>query len=217
VIFPSLSVHGRVVRVFVPRVRPPDAGWPCVVFMNGVGQNGTDGERHLATGLPPYVRAHADVFPAFCIFPQCKGPWKFVGDDERVVLGALEAVGRRWRIDASRLYLTGLSQGGCSSFDLGAKYPEKWAALAVVCGAGRVADAPRLRELPIWIFHGGKDDIVPPSGHHGFDGESVGGRDMANVLPGARYTEYPGADHRIWDRVYADQEMWRWLLSQRRA
>jgi len=189
---------------------------PGIVFLHGVGENGTDGRRHLEVGLPVHVRRHAASFPAVALFPQCRGPWKYVGEDERFVLEVAEAAVRDLGVDPRRLYLTGLSQGGCSAFDLGARYPERWAAIVVVCGAGRPADAPRLAGIPLWIFHGERDEAIPPSGGHSFDGESVGGRDMAGLIPGARYTEFPGADHFIWDRVYSDPAVWEWLFAQRR-
>ncbi|HVR83523.1 MAG TPA: hypothetical protein VMU54_04380, partial [Planctomycetota bacterium] len=99
--------------------------------------------------------------------------------------------------------------------DLGAKYPEVWAALVVICGAGDPADGPKI-QAPTWIFHGELDPSVPPSGPHRWDASNVGGRDMAGLIPGAKYTEYPGADHFIWDRVYADPELWTWLFEQKR-
>jgi predicted peptidase len=212
--FETLTVGARKAPFFVPRrTREPR---PLVVFLHGVGENGTDGGRHLAVGLPPYVREHEESFPAYALFPQCRGPWKYVGEDERHVLDALAAARRDAKVDPKRVYLTGLSQGGCSTFELGAKHAGLWAALVVVCGAGRPAFAPALENLPIWIFHGENDPVVPPSGPHQWDAEDVGGRDMARLLPHARYTEYPGADHFIWDRVYRDAEMWGWLLSQER-
>jgi len=208
--FRKVTIHGRIVRLFAPSV-PSRA---LVVFLHGVGENGTDGERHLAVGLPPYVIAHADRFPAFVLSPQCRGPWKYVGEDERLLFEAIERVRREQPID--RVYLTGLSQGGCSTFDLGAKYPDRWDGLLVVCGAGYPEDAPRLADPPLWIFHGEKDEVVPPSGPNRFDAKNVGGRDMARLLPRARYTEFPGADHFIWDRVYSDPATWEWLFAQRR-
>lgn len=211
--FQRRDVLGRPVQVFVPRGAGP---FPCVVFLHGVGENGTDGVRHLAVGLPPYVEAHAADFPAVVIAPQCKGPWKWVDEDEEVLLAAIDAVGSQVPLDPARLYLTGLSQGGCSTFDLGAKYAEKWAALVVVCGAGRPADAMRMRRLPVRIYHGERDEVVPPSGGHKFDESSLGGRDMSRLLPHAAYTEFPGADHFIWDRVYSDPALWDWLFAQRR-
>ncbi len=214
--FRRISVRERACPVFVPREYHDRQAWPCILFLHGVGENGDDGARHLEAGLPHYVRAHEVTFPAVALFPQCRGLWKYVGEDERFVLEALAAAEREFRIDPARIYLTGLSQGGCSAFDLGAKYPERWAALLVVCGAGKPEDAPRLAGLPAWIFHGELDEAVPPSGGHLYDDESVGGRDMARLLPGARYTEFPGADHFIWDRVYDDPAVWDWLFAQKR-
>lgn len=211
--FEKLTLRGRVYQRFVPPgVKRP----PCVVFLHGVGENGTDGERHMEVGLPPYVRANAETFPAVALFPQCKGPWKYVGEDERIVLDAVADAERGLGIDPDRVYLTGLSQGGCSTLELGAKHRPRWAALVVVCGAGRPEDALRLAGLPIWIFHGERDEVIPPSGRHKFDRVTVGGRDFARFVPHARYTEFPGADHFIWDRVYADKSMWDWLFAQRR-
>ncbi len=213
--FHAREAGGRRTQVFVPKKYAPSRPWPLVVFLNGVGQNGTDGERHLESGLPKYVREHEEAFPMIGLFPQCRGPWKFVGEDEAMVLAAVEATRREWEVDGKRIYLTGLSQGGCSSFDLAAKHPDRWAAVVVVCGAGYAEDAPRIK-APIWIFHGEKDPSVPPSGPNGWDARNLGGRDMARLIPHARYTEYPGAEHAIWDRVYADAEMWGWLASQER-
>lgn len=212
--FVKRTLRGRVYQVFVPPTYKSDRSWPVIVFLHGVGENGTDGEKHLNVGLPPYVSA-TESFPAFVIAPQCKGPWKYVGEDEDLILDAVTAAQREWRIDPRRIYLTGLSQGGCSTFDLGARFPDRWAALAVVCGAGTPSDAGRII-APLWIFHGERDEVVPPSGPHRWDKTNVGGRDMAKLIARARYTEYPDADHFIWDRVYRDPELWEWLFAQKR-
>jgi predicted peptidase len=212
--FQKRIARGRVYQVFVPRGAAPAAGWPLVVFLNGVGENGTDGDRHLGVGLPAFIRA-TPAFPAVAIFPQCKGPWKYVGDDERMIFDAVAATARELPIEERRIYLTGISQGGCSTFDLGARHPDFWAALVPVCGAGYKADAPRIK-APLWIFHGEKDPAVPPSGPNGWDRKNLGGRDMAALLPRARYTEFPYGDHFIWDRVYGFPAMWEWLWAQRR-
>ena len=62
----------------------------------------------------------------------------------------------------------------------------------------------------MWAFHGAIDDEVPVT-------ES---RNMVAALrrAGGRvtYTEYPGIGHDSWDRAYADPNMVRWLLQQRR-
>ena len=211
--FQRRRANGRPYQVYIPAGPGP---FPCIVYLHGVGENGVDGEKHLNVGLPPYVQRRAADFPAVVIAPQCAGPWKYVGPDEEAILEAVDITAQETSLDLSRLYLTGLSQGGCSTFDLGAKYPEKWAALVVVCGAGKPRDALRLRKTPIRIYHGERDEVVPPAGGHSFDGESIGGRDMSALLPHGTYIEYPGADHFIWDRVYADPAMWEWLFAQKR-
>ena len=211
--FLKRTVLGRAYQLFVPASYASDRPWPLVVFLNGVGENGTDGEKQLKAGLP--VRL-TEAFPALVLVPQCKGPWKFVGDDETMVIDAVSGTQKEFRIDAKRIFLTGISQGGCSTFDLGAKYPDFWAALVPVCGAGYPADAPAIK-APTWIFHGEKDPAVPPSGPNGWDARNVGGRDMAKLIPHAKYTEYPGADHFIWDRVYGEASLWEWLWVQKRA
>lgn len=213
--FQKRTIRDRSYQVFVPPTYKTDRSWPLIVFLHGVGENGTDGAKHLNVGLPPYVLANRERFPAFVIAPQCTGKWKYVGADEDLILDAIVAAQREWRIDPKRIYLTGMSQGGCSTFDLGAKYPDRWAALVVVCGAGTPSDAGRII-APLWIFHGELDEVVPPSGPHQWDKSNVGGRDMARLISRAEYTEYPKADHFIWDQVYADPAMWEWLLAQKR-
>src|SRR5688572_23567781 len=100
--FERRFLDGRAFQVFVP---PGEGPFPCVVYLHGVGENGTDGEKHLAVGLPPYVVSRATDFPAVVIAPQCRGPWMYVGDDEKLVLGALEATSGEVAIDAARVYL----------------------------------------------------------------------------------------------------------------
>ncbi len=213
--FQNRTLKGRSYQVFVPPTYAPTRPWPLVVFLHGVGENGTDGEKHLAVGLPPYILANEAAFSAFVIAPQCRGPWKYIDDDEQLILDAVTAAQREWRVDPRRIYLTGMSQGGCLTFDLGARYPDRWAGLVVVCGAGTPSDAGRIT-APLQIYHGELDAVVPPSGPHPWDKSNVGGRDMARLIARSTYTEYKGADHVIWDRVYADPAMWEWLLAQKR-
>lgn len=213
--FHKRSIRNRIYQVFVPSSYASSRSWPLVVFLHGVGENGTDGEKHLGVGLPPYLKANESTFPALVLVPQCRGPWKFVGEDEDVILDAVTAAQREWRINPRRIYLTGLSQGGCSTFDLGAKYPDRWAGLLVICGAGNPDQAARIT-APLWIFHGAQDAVVPPSGPHQWDRTSVGGRDMARLIPRAQYTEFPDGDHFIWDRVYSQPGVWEWLFAQKR-
>lgn len=70
-----------------------------------------------------------------------------------------------YRADAGRVYLTGLSYGGYGTWFLGTRHPHRWAAMAPICGGGdpKAVDRLAAHQLPLWIFHGGRDTVVPPS------------------------------------------------------
>jgi len=228
----EVIVDGRTHRyqVFVP-ARGASAGRPPVIlFLHGSGERGDDNARQLAVGLGPHVRAHADDFPALVVFPQAPdgGEWNQVAD---VVFAQLDAATREFGGDVDRTYLTGLSMGGFGTWDYALRQSYRFAALVPVCGglviprrpsmdvaavAGAAdpyaAAAARLHGIPTWIFHGAKDDLVPPEYSRRMQAalNAAGARD-------ARYTEFPDANHNSWDPAYATPELWTWLFAQRQA
>lgn len=130
----------------------------------------------------------------------------------------VETVRRQYAgVDADRLYITGVSLGGYGTWDAIERWPGYFAAAVPVSGGGDPSRAAELKDLPIWVFHGASDHVVPVSGS----------RDMVEAIRAAggqpRYTEYEGAGHDIWARVYsADQPipgtgLFEWLFSQRRT
>jgi predicted peptidase len=74
-----------------------------------------------------------------------------------------------------------------------------------------LAAAAHTKGLPIWIFHGAKDDVVP----------TVQSRKLVQAMRDAgtdvKYTEYPDIGHGAWEPAYADEELWKWLFAQRLA
>jgi predicted peptidase len=140
---------------------PPEARqaterkWPAILFLHGLGESGNDPSAVLRTGLPQYVTQHRD-FPFVVIAPQC--PWNSWWPElaewlDQLLVERLSNL----PIDSRRVYLTGLSMGGFGSWYLGALWPERFAAVAPICGGGlwfhgfpkRVA---RLRKIPVWAF-----------------------------------------------------------------
>jgi len=217
-------------RVFVPSHRTGSEKPPVVLFLHGSGERGSDGVKPTQSGLGPYVRAHADTFPAIVVFPQVPENQEW-SDNATLAFAALDAATREFGGDPDRTYLTGLSMGGYGTWELALLQPARFAALVPICGGiTRPRDRPslevrtvsgasdpfaetarRLRDKPIWIFHGAKDDIVPPdeSRHMAAALKSAGAAD-------ARYTEFPDANHNSWDPAYATPELWTWLFAQKR-
>ena len=110
-------------------------------------------------------------------------------------------------IDQDRVYLTGLSMGGYGTWALASKYPDRFAAIAPICGGGTMIMALGLKDMPVWAFHGAKDQVVPLA-------ESERMVETINARGGnAKLTVYPEAGHDSWTKSYDNQELYDWLLS----
>ena len=186
----------------------PEGGWPLVLFLHGAGERGDDLERVKAWG-PPRMAAAGESLPYILVAPQCpQGRWW----QTPPLLALLDDITERYKVDPDRVYVTGLSMGGFGTWNLAAADPGRFAAIAPVCGG---SSAPMLRldglkDLPIWAFHGGDDPVVPPS-------ETLRAVEAVRRLGGqARLTIYEGVGHDSWRNAYAEDELWTWMLAQRR-
>jgi predicted peptidase len=118
----------------------------------------------------------------------------------------------RLPVDETRLYLTGSSMGGFGSFNLAAKYPKVFAAVVPLCGGADPKNAEILKTVPIWAFHGDKDDMVPVERT----------RNVMKAIADAggergKYSELAGEGHGIAGVVYAKPELHEWIFQQRAA
>jgi predicted peptidase len=216
----DLRLGGAAVRcaVYVPAGYDSARAWPCVVFLHGSGECGDDGEKPTRIGLGPALLAHPERWPCLVVFPQKPREDEEWEEHEDLVFAALDAVARRYRVDADRVALTGISQGGHGTWMIGARHAGRWSCLAPVCGYGRAQTvARRVARLPVWAFHGLKDDIVDPEDTRQIVAAIRAERQRLGLDPdAARMTLYPEANHGSWDPAYAEEELPRWLLAQRR-
>lgn len=189
--------------------------WPLLLFLHGAGERGTNLPVVLKHGPWQFLEAHPEL-PFIVIAPQC--PAGEVWSNE-ALLALLDEVGAKLRVDSRRVYLTGLSMGGYGTWSLGITHPERFAAIAPICGGGEtvyVRSASRtckeaLQSLGVWAFHGAKDPIVPVT-------ES---ERMIDVLKktgvmDVELTVYPEALHDSWKPAYADAKLYEWLLRHER-
>ncbi|MDR6093543.1 prolyl oligopeptidase family serine peptidase [Stenotrophomonas sp. SORGH_AS_0321] len=231
----SVTVDGHASRyqVFVPADALRTSGpLPVVLFLHGSGERGRDGLKQTKAGIGPYLREHASTFPALVVLPQVPNHQEWDGLNNRIALAALDATLAEFSADPSRQYLTGMSMGGYGSWNIALSAPDRFAAIVPVCGAviapreerqtlfvaavANEADpytalAQRLKNVPIWMFHGAQDDVVLPR-----DDRRLHAAFKAAGAADARYTEYPDGNHNAWDATYADTAMWTWLFAQKR-
>jgi predicted peptidase len=188
--------------------------WPLVVFLHGSGERGNDLELVRSVGLPNVIEQSessdvADMVHKRFIFvsPQCPSDTSWMPE---IVVGLVDTIVKSYAVDPDRVYLTGFSMGGFGTWATAGQYPEPFAAIAPLAGGGNVDQAERLKTLPIWAFHGGKDETVPMKSSETMV-EAVkkcGG----NV----QFTIYPEAGHGICDVTYKSPKFYEWLLAQRR-
>jgi predicted peptidase len=203
--------------LFLPQGYQPkgEKRWPLLLFLHGAGERGTNLSKVTVHGPPKIVKTRPD-FPLIVVSPQC--PEGETWSNE-TLLALLDDVSKRYRVDTKRVYLTGLSMGGFGTWSLGVQHPERFAAIAPICGGGetiRVLLASRrnsaaLKSLGVWAFHGAKDPVVLLE-------ES---ERMVNALKKAdakdvKLTIYPEAEHDSWTETYRNEELYQWFLEHER-
>ncbi|MHC4156189.1 MAG: carboxylesterase family protein [Planctomycetota bacterium] len=180
--------------------------WPLILFLHGMGQCGSDLEKVKEHGIPKIVEGRKD-FAFIAVSPQCP-EGEFWSSD--VLINLLDEVTSRHAVDPSRIYLTGLSLGGGATWHIACEHPDRFAAIAPICGWGSPAKACNLKDVPVWAFHGAKDKVIPVKGS----------KEMVQVLKDcggdARLTVYPETGHDSWTQTYDNQELYDWFLSHRR-
>jgi predicted peptidase len=228
----TVSVSGQDYRyqVYVPAAYSREIRWPVILYLHGAGERGSDGLFQTAIGLGAALRANVSRFPAIIVFPQAPKDSVWAGIPADVAMAALQRTQDEFSTDSARVYLTGLSMGGNGAWSLAYRFPGRFAAVAPICGwvvtgpsIGRPSPvvalsdseafqalAHRLKDVPIWIFHGEMDPVVSVE-------ES---RKAAAALRASggdvRYTELLGIGHNAWDPAYASTEFINWLFRQRR-
>ena len=180
---------------------------PLLLYLHGGGESGGDVGRLQAKGLPKLLEAGMTL-PFIVLVPHNPDPDKFFPNT--LVSALLDEVTASYRIDASRIYLTGYSRGGFGAWHLAMQRPETFAALVPVAAGGLATYAFRLQHVPVWAFHGSRDETVPLSyGAAMVEALSAAGGD-------AKLTVL-GADHEtVLEQTYRNPALYRWLLEQRR-
>lgn len=213
--------------ISVPPNYTPTKPMPAILFLHGKGECGTDGLRQTQQGLGAAVASHPADWPFIIIFPQ-KPEQQFEWECyPGLAVGTLDAARAEFNIDPARIYLSGLSQGGHGTWVLASQNPDLFAAIAPVCGYGpprytpnpavntsNDALAARVKHLPIWAFHGLKDDVVPPDRTSTLIDAIKSKQTAADPAP--KLTLYPDANHNSWDNAYRNERLGEWLLLHRR-
>lgn len=183
--------------------------WPLMIFLHGAGERGSDLNKVKVHGPPKLVERGKD-FPFIIVSPQCPaGQWW--PTKVETVMALIDEIVEKYNVDESRIYLTGLSMGGYGTWAIACAQPDRFAAIVPICGGGQPYLAARLKDVPVWAFHGEKDPVVPVH-------ESQRMVAVVNAAGGnARLTVYPDAQHDSWTQAYDNPDLYTWLLSHKKT
>lgn len=202
---PPVEAEGYAYQMFLPRgyLVSGDRRWPLLLFLHGSGERGNELARVKVHG-PPKIADRTPNFRFVTVSPLLPADEDW---DEAKLEAILDYVVAHARIDRSRIYLTGLSRGGHATWRWAAAKPGIFAAIVPISGSGDPSQACKLKDTPIWAFHGDRDDIVNPIG-------SVAMIEAVRSCGGKpRLTIYHDTGHDAWTRTYDNPALYAWLLD----
>lgn len=195
---------------YLPKDYDENKKYPLVFFLHGAGERGSDLDVACRHGFMKHVREENKDYPFIFVAPQC--PYnKYWGCYTESLLAFLDYICDTLPVDLNRVYLTGLSMGGTGTFMLAMAAPERFAAIAPVCGSGIYWYGGVFVDIPVYMYHGDCDDIVPIQ-------ESISMLNSINKRGGnAQLKICYGLGHNAWDIAYDGDELTDWLLSHKKT
>jgi predicted esterase len=187
--------------------------YPLLIWLHGAGQSGNDNEAQMAGAPKQWFTPEAQAkHPCIVITPQC--PSREIGWKNEVAMNLMALiadVAEKLPVDKDRIYLTGSSMGGSGTWTMISQWPDVFACAVPLCGGGDPKKADVMKSVPIWVFHGDKDDQVP------VDRSRTMFAALQAVSGNIKYSELPGEGHLITKVVYDKPELHEWIFQQRRG
>ncbi len=198
-----------------------------VVFLHGAGERGNDNYQQLRHCVRFFIHdSVSQHYPFLLLLPQCPEDQRWVNTDWRLpahkmeaeptaqmrtVKAIIDSLKRAHAIDTSRIYICGISMGGFGTWDALQRYPETFAAAIAICGGGDPAYASRIKNIPLYIFHGERDKLVKP----------IRSSQMYRALKrlhskDLHYINYADLGHFCWDKAFSTPGIFQWLFSKQK-
>lgn len=208
-------------RLFKPAQSGSGTNLPLVLLLHGAAGLGDDNRRQFNGGneVPPLALTTSEAqarFPSYVLAPQCPRGESWSGHGKKpakrieLTFAAMDSLQQEFAIDGRRIYLVGISMGGNGAWDVAARFPEKFAAIVPICGAGDTGTAKNLIKAPVWCFHGADDPLISVN----YARQMIAALKKAGGNP--RYTEYPGVGHDSYRNAFKEPDLLPWMFSQRR-
>ncbi len=218
-------------RMLLPKNFQKTKTYPLVLVLHGAGERGNDNKKQLLHGSNLFLNEkNRDSFPAIVIFPQCpeNDYWANIEADRSkqpitfqykykeaptkamaLVIDLMEEMVEKPYVKTNQIYVMGLSMGGMGTFEILYRKPQMFAAAVPICGGGDPDYVSKYaKTVPLWVFHGAKDDVVNP----------ILSTNMVSALLNnggfPKFTLYDFANHNSWDAAFAEPELLSWIFSK---
>jgi len=220
-------------RILYPENMKKGKKYPLVLFLHGSGERGTDNIKQLVHGGDYFVeKRNRKKYPAIVVFPQCppnvkwtnrakqqdkSGTWVFdfpvkkeAPVPTKLTNNLVDELLQSNIVDTKKVYIMGISMGGMGTLEFLYRWPNKYTAGVVICGGHDQKLAKKYSHVPVWFFHGEKDDIVPP----------IYSKQIYQVLKGSnsntQYTLFSNDNHNSWDSTFKQPKLLKWLFKQKK-
>jgi len=220
-------------RILFPENFNPAEKYPIIFFLHGSGEKGNDNEKQLTHGGKLFLKSNVRKnFPSIVIFPQCptNDYWANINtstDDNgkrkisfienakptkamQSLIGLVKDFLKKPYVNKKQVYIGGLSMGGMGTFELLRHKRNTFAAAFSICGGDNTNNIKKYQKIPLWIFHGAKDDVVDP-----VFSIAIAER-LKTVGDEVKFSLYPKDNHNSWDSAFAEPELLPWLFSHKK-
>ncbi|MFT4094702.1 MAG: alpha/beta hydrolase-fold protein [Niabella sp.] len=219
-------------RLLLPENYNPARKYPLIIFLHGSGERGNDNEKQLIHGGDLFLKEeNRKQHPAIVVFPQCSENsfWSNVKITSntsgrsfdfplneaptvsmQLLMQLIGHLYKQYPVLKKQVYVMGLSMGGMGTFELVNRLPKKFAAAIPICGGANPVIAKNLKKVSWWVFHGAKDDVVPPR----YSENMVAAMKQNKVR--VTFTLFPDANHNSWDAAFAEPELLNWLFIHKK-
>ncbi len=222
--------HTLPYRIYVPADEPKKESYPLILFFHGAGERGNDNKAQFKNAIGQFFKDPASpVRNCIVVAPQCPEDQKWVHvsawtetqySTEKIAeswplaatVRLIDELSKSYPIDPDQIYSTGLSMGAYATWDLLVRHTDLFAAAISVCGGADYRYASRIKDIPIFTFHGEMDSVVPPDGTERMVNTltEIGAKELHCIY-------YTGGDHGIWENAFSTDALFDWLLSKRRS
>ena len=219
-------------RMLLPENFDEKKQYPVLFFLHGAGERGTNNEAQLIHGSKLFLNPeNRKNFPAIIIFPQCPQDdyWAnvIIGDGKKLERFSFQKGGKPRKSmellialvakiksekfsDKDRFYVGGLSMGAMGTYEILRRKPNVFASAFAICGGDHVENVKKYKHVPLWIFHGAKDSVVP------IQKSEIVVNELKRLNSDVKFRVYPDANHNSWDPAFAEPDFLTWIFSYRK-